>query len=336
MIINVNLADRGYDIIVERGALNRIGELLKLDRRVLIVTDDGVPSEYAERVALASKSPTVITLPMGESTKSLSNFEKLCRAMLNGGFTRGDAVVAVGGGVIGDLSGFAAASYMRGIDFYNVPTTLLSEVDSSIGGKVAVNLDNVKNIVGAFYQPKRVVIDPDVLKTLPPRHIANGFAEAIKMGLTSDRKLFEMFEKGDPYSNIDEIITRSLLVKKSVVEADERESGVRKILNFGHTVGHGIESEGELQGLLHGECVGLGMLSMCGDEVKKRLLTALKNAGLPTSAELDADRVIAAMEHDKKVSSDGNITVTVVNEVGKYELTDMPLWELKEKIGENL
>ena len=336
MIIKVDLLDRGYDIVVERGALDKVGELLNLDRKVLIVTDSGVPKEYAQKVAKQSEYPVIVTVDQGEKSKSFATLESLCKKMLECGFTRGDCVVAVGGGVVGDLSGFAAASYMRGVDFYNIPTTVLSQVDSSIGGKVAINLDSVKNIVGAFYQPKKVVIDPDVLYTLPKRQIANGFAEAIKMGLTSDAKLFDIFENGDPYSSVDEIIVRSLNVKKSVVEKDEKETGLRKILNFGHTVGHGIESEGELCGLLHGECVALGMIPMCGEKIGTRLVNVLKRVGLPTSLSFDTDKVLAAMEHDKKAMSTGGITVTCVEEVGSFRLVTMPISELKEKVRENL
>ncbi|MBE6656585.1 MAG: 3-dehydroquinate synthase, partial [Ruminococcaceae bacterium] len=186
-----------YPITIARGALSCVGELLNLSRRVLVVTDEGVPSEYAEAVAKAALSPTLITLPTGEGTKSLRSFEKLLSLMLKKGFTRRDCVVAVGGGVVGDLAGFAASAYMRGIDFYNIPTTLLSQVDSSIGGKVAVNLDGIKNCVGAFYPPTAVVIDPDVLKTLPHRQVASGLTEALKMSMTHDEALFELFEKGE-------------------------------------------------------------------------------------------------------------------------------------------
>jgi 3-dehydroquinate synthase len=335
MIINLDLSERGYDIVVERGALARIGELLRLDRKVLIVTDSGVPEKYAETVAAACKSPVIVTVNEGEGSKSFSALEMLCTTMLENSFTRADCVVAVGGGVVGDLSGFAAASYMRGIDFYNIPTTVLSQVDSSIGGKVAINLDSVKNIVGAFYQPKKVVIDPEVLATLPKRQIANGFAEAIKMGLTSDAQLFDIFEKGDPYASVDEIIVRSLNVKKSVVEQDERETGLRKILNFGHTVGHGIESEGELKGLLHGECVALGMIPMCSDQIRERLIKVLCRVGLPTTLSFDVEKVISAMEHDKKALGGGDITVTLVKDVGSFELVTMPIDKLKEKIMES-
>ena len=181
MTLSMNLGADSYDIIIEHGALAKASEYLNLNRKVLIVTDSGVPAEYADTIAAQCKVPTKIVVPEGEESKGFPTFELLCRTMLENGFTRTDAVVAVGGGVVGDLSGFASASYMRGIDFYNIPTTLLSEVDSSIGGKTAINLGGVKNIIGAFHQPKRVLIDPDVLKTLPPRQIANGLAEAIKM-----------------------------------------------------------------------------------------------------------------------------------------------------------
>ncbi len=336
MIINVDLGINSYDIVLERGALNKIGELLKLDRRVLVVTDDGVPSQYADAVVKAAKAPTLVTIKQGEASKSFDSFLMLCRKLLQAGFTRGDCVVAVGGGVVGDLAGFAASAYMRGIDFYNIPTTVLSQVDSSIGGKVAIDLDGVKNIVGAFYQPKKVVIDPEVLKTLPDRQIANGLAEAIKMGLTSDESLFRIFESGDALENIDEVIERSLRVKKYVVEQDERETGLRKILNFGHTLGHGIESEGELKGLYHGECVALGMLPMCSSDVRKRLINVLRKVGLPTTAELDREKVFAAVAHDKKASSDGKITVTFVERAGEHKLITLTLGELKNMIREIL
>ncbi|MBR4868020.1 MAG: 3-dehydroquinate synthase, partial [Clostridia bacterium] len=191
MILPLSLGERSYDIVIRRGVLHQASEFLQLDRKVLIVTDDGVPAEYAQTVAAQCADPLVVTLPQGESTKCMASFEQLCRAMLEHGFTRTDCVVAVGGGVMGDLAGFAAASFMRGIDFYNIPTTLLSQVDSSIGGKVAIDLDGVKNCIGAFYQPKKVLIDPNTLLTLDPRHIAAGLAEAVKMAATFDKDLFE-------------------------------------------------------------------------------------------------------------------------------------------------
>ena len=226
MTVNMNLGADSYDIIIERGSLKNVNKSLNLDRRVLVVTDSGVPDQYAKRVAGVCREGIVLTVDQGEASKSLDTFGRLLQVMLDHGFSRKDCVVAVGGGVVGDLAGFAASAYMRGIDFYNIPTTLLSQIDSSIGGKTAINFGGMKNIVGAFYQPKRVLIDPDLLNTLPQRQISNGLAEAIKMALTSDKVLFELIESGDIEKNIEEIIIRSLNIKKSVVQQDEKESGM--------------------------------------------------------------------------------------------------------------
>lgn len=332
MIINVELRENSYNIVIERGALNKFNELISTDRKVLIVTDSGVPARYAESVARNVKDGHIVTIPQGESSKSIDNLQFLCKKMLELGFTRKDCVVAVGGGVVGDLAGFAASVYMRGIDFYNVPTTVLSQVDSSVGGKVAVNFEGVKNILGAFYQPKMVIIDPDVLDTLDKRQISNGLAEAVKMGLTSDLELFELFEKDDPYQSIDEIIARSISIKKHIVELDEKESNLRKVLNFGHTVGHGFESE-QIGSLLHGECVALGMLFMCSDRVKERLIPVLQSLQLPTLIDFDSSKVLSAIAHDKKSTNSG-ISVVFVPKIGEYLLKEMSLQEIEQLIGE--
>lgn len=326
-VLHMELGELGYDIVIERGALGRAVELLDLDRKVLVVTDDGVPAGYAAKVAASAKDGTVFTVAQGEDSKSIERFGEIMSSMLKLGFGRKDAVVAVGGGVVGDLAGFAASAYMRGMDFYNIPTTVLSQVDSSIGGKTAVNLDGIKNIVGAFYQPKKVLVDLDLLSTLPQRQISNGLAEAVKMSLTSDAELFRLFEKGNISENMDEIITRSLMIKKNVVEQDEKEQGLRKILNFGHTIGHGIESFEHLNGLYHGECVALGMIPMVSDTLRPRLIKVLENLSLPTSVELDCDAVYAAMIHDKKGEGDC-VTVTTVPEAGRYEMKRVAFDEL--------
>lgn len=320
--VHLNLGNRGYDINIGRGLLSRAGELFNLNRRVLIVTDSGVPSEYAETVRAVCKDARIITLPEGEGTKSIDSFATLLNAMLSFGMTRTDCVVAVGGGVVGDLSGFAAASFMRGIDFYNIPTTLLSQVDSSIGGKTAINLSGVKNIVGAFHQPKGVICDLDTLKTLPDRQISNGLAEAIKMSLTSDGELFALFENEKISEELlEKIVIGSVNIKRSVVEADEHEGGVRRILNFGHTLGHGIEAA-EGGNLYHGECVALGMMAVCSEEIKKRLIPVLQKAGLPTGYDGDINKALSFIEHDKKC--DGSlISVIFVDRVGSYRIEKM-------------
>lgn len=308
MILRMELGGRSYDIVVERGCLQKAGQLLELDRKVCILTDEGVPAEYAQTLAARCKDPVIVTVDAGEATKTVETVTKICRVLLERGFSRRDCVAAVGGGMVGDLAGFAAAAFMRGIDFYNIPTTLLSQVDSSIGGKTGVNLDGVKNIVGAFWQPKGVLIDPDTLSTLSPRLYAEGMAEAVKMALTSDAALFEQLERGD--LPVEQVLEGALSIKKTVVEQDERESGLRKLLNFGHTVGHGVESAAG-GGLHHGECVALGMVPMCGREVRARLIPLLEKLGLPTACDLDKEAVWQAMQHDKKSSSSGFSAVFV-------------------------
>lgn len=332
MIRPVKYAGGTYDIVIERGILAHVGQMAPLDRRVLIITDDGVPPTYAETVAAQCGQPTVVTVPQGEGSKSIATFADLCGRMLAGGFTRTDAVVAVGGGVCGDLGGFVASAFMRGVDFYNIPTTLLSQVDSSVGGKTAVNLGGIKNCVGAFYQPRAVFIDPDVLATLPPRQLASGMAEVIKMAATSDADLFADLEAGLGETNIEETIARALAIKQSVVEADEREGGLRRILNFGHTVGHGIESCG---GLYHGECVALGMLPMCAPAVRDRLLALYRRYGLPTAMQADPACVTEAIFHDKKL--DGRTLRTVyVPAVGQYEIRAEEVGAFADRIQEVL
>lgn len=331
MIIPVELGKNSYPIILERGALSRLNEYLKLDRRVLIVTDDGVPAQYAKTVAAGCQDPVIVTVPTGEESKSFARLEQLCRVMLQHHFTRTDCVVAVGGGVVGDLAGFAAASFLRGIDFYNIPTTVLSQVDSSIGGKVAVNMDAIKNCVGAFYQPKAVVIDPEVLNTLPPRQISNGLAEAVKMAVTFDEQLFTLFESENPIEKIDTVIEKSLRIKAQVVKEDEKETGLRRVLNFGHTIGHGIESAAGLHQLLHGECVALGMLPMCSDALRPRVKSVLQKLSLPVTCEVDFEAVWEALSHDKKLDGD-TITVIRSEAPGKFEMCALPLDSFRETV----
>ena len=287
MILQMELDERNYAIRVERGCLQKAGQLLNLKRKVCIVTDSGVPRQYVEGIARRCKDPMIVTVEAGEGSKTLDKVAEICRAMMQDGFSRRDCVVAVGGGMVGDLAGFAAASFMRGVDFYNIPTTLLSQVDSSIGGKTGVNLDGVKNMVGAFHQPRGVLIDPDTLGTLPPRLRAEGMAEYVKMALCFDAELFEELEREDPWQDTEKAIHNALSLKKMVVEADVREAGLRKLLNFGHTIGHGVERAAG-GSLYHGECVAIGMMPMCSDAIRARLQPLLKKLGLPESVVVTA------------------------------------------------
>ncbi len=314
---------RRTTISAERGAIRRLAENgFDLGRRVLVVTDDGVPSAYAESVAGQAKEARLCVIPHGESSKCFAVLENLLAELVRGGFDRHDCVLAVGGGVVGDLAGFAAATYMRGIDFYNVPTTLLAAVDSSVGGKTAIDFMGCKNIVGAFHQPRSVLIDPDVFGTLPDRQWRCGLAEAFKMALTCDRETFEMFEGFDSLDDakaaVEEVVARAVRVKKAVVEADEREARLRKVLNFGHTLGHAIESAAGGK-LLHGECVALGMLPMCAPDLRVRVEKVLDRLGLPTRCGFRAEELREALMHDKK-SAGEKIDAVLSEEAGTYRL----------------
>lgn len=310
------------NIVFGSDLLAHAAQTLELDRRVLIVTDDGVPARYAETLAAQCARPVLVCLPQGEGSKSFAQLQALLSAMLQNGFTRGDCVAAVGGGMVGDLSGFAAACYMRGVDFYNIPTTLLSQLDSSVGGKTAIDFEGVKNIVGAFYPPKKVLIDPSLLQTLPDRQLAAGMAEAIKIAAVRDVALFEAIEAlPDARADLTEIIRRGVENKLEVVEADPLEGGLRRILNFGHTIGHAIEGFAD-GALLHGECVALGMLPMCSDKVRARLRPLLARFGLPTGTDVAPGDILPFLVHDKKAQ--GQVIHTVfVEELGRWELRDM-------------
>ena len=331
MILPVEYLGGGYDIVLERGALARAAEYLPQRGKALVVTDDGVPSDYARQIAAVCPGSTIVTLPQGEKTKNLDAHRTLLSRMLELNFLRSDRVIAVGGGVMGDLAGFAAAVYMRGIDFYNIPTTLLSQVDSSIGGKVAVDMNGVKNVIGAFYQPRKVLIDPDTLRTLDRRQIAAGLAEAIKMAATSDSALFARMEQSENLEkDMDAIIEGSLRIKRDVVQQDPTEKGLRRVLNFGHTVGHAIESAMDGQ-WLHGECVAAGMLPMSSPEARRRIAQVLEKYGLPTHTERTADELISYIKHDKKAADDGVKTVCV-DEIGSFTFQQMSLAEIAERI----
>ncbi len=328
MTLQVNTNMGQYPLRIERGLLSHAGEYMRLtQRRVCIVTDSGVPAAYARAIEAQCDRPVVFCFEQGEQNKTFDTLRALLTFLLDHGFDRSDAIVAVGGGVVTDLAGFAAATYMRGIDFYNVPTTLLAAVDASVGGKTAVDLDGYKNMVGAFWQPKAVLIDPETLNTLPQRRIADGLAEVIKMALTSDAELFELLEHFPTMTEgrtlpceMDEMIVRALKIKIRVVEQDEREAGLRRVLNFGHTLGHAIESCVGLGTLYHGECVALGMIPMCSPDVRARLIPLLARFGLPTAADhLPArEDIVQALTHDKKSQGDIIRTVTV-SRVGEFQ-----------------
>ena len=317
----VGTGDSGYIVTVKRGALAQLGDIIGTNAKTLVVTDSGIPRKYVKQCLDSFGNADLVTIEQGEQNKTYENYLKIVSALNGKKYTRSDRVVALGGGVIGDMAGFAAATYNRGIAFYNVPTTLLSQVDASVGGKVAVDFNGGKNLLGTFFDPKAVIIDPNVLDTLDQRQFASGASEIIKIALTSDAKLFEKAEQGITRANAEEFIKRAIELKADVVERDPKENGLRRVLNFGHTIGHAIESSAGFGKLLHGECVALGMIPMCSAEVRDRLIPLLDSLGLPTKCEADTESVKEFLIHDKKKHG-GKLTTVFVPSVGSYELRE--------------
>lgn len=319
MKLTVDLGKNSYPIYIENKILTKAGEYIPQvfsGRRIMIISDDHVYPLYGDALT-KSLSETYecyhLVLPHGEATKSFQSLPEIYRAMLEAKISRSDAVIALGGGVIGDLAGFAAASFLRGVKFIQVPTSLLAQVDSSVGGKVAVDLPEGKNLVGAFYQPSIVLIDPIVLNSLQPRFINDGMGEVIKYGCIKDESLFETLEEygsfGALRERLPEIIQRCVDIKRIVVEHDQFDTGERMLLNFGHTLGHTIEQYYQYGRESHGEAVAIGMyqLTLLAEQdgltpegTAGRILHVLKSYGLPSDSGLPMDALTGAIKLDKK------------------------------------
>lgn len=331
MVIPVSLKENSYDIIIENNILEKVEKYFSHHDKYVIVTDDGVPKEYIEKVKNSIKEEVfVFSFEQGEKSKNFDTLINLLTFIQKCNLSRKDAIISICGGVGGDLGAFASSIYMRGIDFYNIPTTFLSMVDSSSGGKTGIDFNGIKNAIGTFKQPKKVLIDPTVLKTLSQRQISCGLCESFKMASCLDKELFNLMISGVKEEDYEYIIQRSCFLKKDIVEKDEKELSLRKVLNFGHTLGHGIEESSNGK-LLHGECVGLGMIAMSNGDVKEKIEIGLKNLGLPTKGIFDIEEAIHIIAHDKKKTKDG-ISCVVVNEIGSFEFYEMDLNLLKSKL----
>ncbi len=332
MKIEVHTSTKTYPVIVERGILQRAAEVIGRQGHVYLISDSGVPLQWRNMLQAQYPDAHMYVFAHGETNKNLVTWQMILEDMLRCNLSRKDTVIALGGGVVGDMAGFAAACYMRGISYINIPTTTLSQIDSSIGGKTAVDLDGAKNCVGAFWQPDMVLVDTDVLSTLTPRHYRNGLVEAVKEGLTFDEKLFALFEEGNVDDHLEEIITRCLLIKKDVVEKDEREGGLRKLLNFGHTYGHAYETYFGMEGYYHGECVGMGMMTIIeNEEIRTRLQKVLEKMGCPVRCEVDSEKIMDLLRHDKKADHD-HVTVVRVEEIGKGYLEEWTFAQLEKRL----
>jgi len=333
----VSLPGREYDILIASGLLGRAGQacrtILPNTRRIGIVTDSNVAPLYADRLVRSLENAgfhtEVVTIPAGERSKSVTMLEYLYDELLAFGLTRTDAVVALGGGVVGDLAGFAAATLLRGVDFVQVPTTLLAQVDSSVGGKVAVNVKAGKNLAGVFHQPRLVLMDTDCLNTLDDATFADGMAEVIKYGCILDQALFEMLEahptRLDVMAQIESVLYTCCDLKRAVVEQDERDTGARMLLNFGHTLGHAYERAGHFEKYTHGQAVAAGMcraaelgvlLGVTPGALPRRIAALIKAFSLPDAIACTMGDYAAAVGLDKK--GDGErITLIVLSALGE-------------------
>jgi 3-dehydroquinate synthase len=351
--VNVNLGERSYPIFIGAGELNTIGDRMNnvgLTGKVAVVTNPLVyrlfGREVIKNLEMAGFRPFVIKIPDGEEYKTLNVASSIYDKLVEHRLERGSSILALGGGVIGDIAGFAAATYLRGLPYIQAPTTLLAQVDSSVGGKTAVNHPKGKNLIGAFYQPKAVIIDIDVLKKLDLRDIKAGMAEIIKYGIIRDADFFsyledkweEMLRLGD---GILYAIKRSCEIKAEVVVADEREEGLRSILNFGHTFGHAIESVTEYKRYRHGEAVAIGMalageisyrLGLCNETAYKRAKRLISKAGLPTEAPtVPFDKMFMAMELDKKIL-DRKMRFVLMKDIGKVVIKELGKGDLQSLV----
>jgi len=329
--IHVPLPGKSYDILIESGLLSHVNKWLNPEDKYVIITDDNIPKQYIHTIQQQLPYTLTIEIPHGESSKSLETVDTIIHKMLENGITRSSKVIALGGGVVGDIAGFVASIYMRGIDFIQIPTTLLSQVDSSVGGKVGVNTPVMKNAIGSFLQPKVVLIDPNTLQTLTKRQFNSGMAEVIKYGLIASKPLFKDILETDVSSNIESIIASCVSIKRDIVLEDERDTGKRQLLNYGHTIGHALEQYSNYA-LLHGEAVAIGMVKMSiGMTYYDDLLQMLHKYALPTTYEYDKEQLYRYITTDKKASGD-DLNIILVEEVGNGYIKRIKISDIQSRL----
>jgi 3-dehydroquinate synthase len=354
--ISINLKDVSYNIFIEEGLLNKLGSLFKQNfksKKVVIVTDDNVNKYYGDKVleqfTLNGFDTHKIVLKHGEKSKSLSVAEQIYGELVEFNINRDSMLVALGGGVIGDLTGFVASTFLRGIKYVQIPTSLLAQVDSSVGGKVAVNLNQGKNLVGSFYHPSAVFIDPIVLNTLEKRFFSDGMSEVIKYGCIKDEVLFNRLDNNiatpDNEKFMEEIIYTCCNIKKMVVEKDEKDLGDRMILNFGHTIGHAIEKYYNFSNYSHGEGVAIGMYNICKiseskgltiKDVSDRIRKILIKYNLPYDMpNVEQDEILKAIKTDKKTMDKG-LNFIIIEDIGKVFLHNVKSEDIEQFLKMNL
>lgn len=338
MELIVDLKERSYPIIIEKGLIDKISEKVKnvyKGKKIFILTDENVNKYYGKKVVSALSEyfdVKLVSLKAGEETKNFNTLPMVYNELLDFNLTRSDLIITLGGGVIGDLGGFVASSYLRGIDFIQVPTSLLAQVDSSVGGKVAVDLERGKNLVGSFYHPKAVLIDPEVLNTLDNRFFIDGMAEVIKYGCIKDKMffefLYEMENNSDVIDNMERVIHKCCDIKRIVVESDEKDKGERMLLNFGHTLGHAIEQYYNYTKYTHGEAVAIGMYEITkiseakGLTVKgtaERIKEILIKYNLPYKMDVNIEDILDTINLDKKKLGK-SLNLIILKEIGNSEI----------------
>lgn len=340
---------RPYDIIIKNGIIDNCGEFIKKvsnAMRVAVISDTNVFPIYGEKVVNSLKNSGYqvysFTFEAGEKSKNLTTISKMYDFLAENHITRTDLIVALGGGVTGDMAGFAAASYLRGIDFVQIPTSLLAQVDSSVGGKTGVDIGAGKNLVGAFWQPVLVLIDSNTLDSLPQYYFEDGMAEVIKYGCIKDKSLFDKLEKVNAADCIDDIIYNCVAIKRDVVSRDEREKGERALLNFGHTLGHALEKINNFIDLSHGQAVAIGMCMITKASEKagltekgsaKRIENLCKKYNLPTYSEISKTEIARAASSDKKTNG-SSIKLALLKEIGESYLEKIKISELEDFISE--
>ncbi|MGX7262569.1 3-dehydroquinate synthase [Enterococcus crotali] len=349
MKLTVNLPNHSYDLSIQAGLLKNIGTWVKelwSPQKIVIITDTNVHPLYGNQVSKSLEEAgfevSAFVIDAGEQSKSLAVAAEIYDFLADNGLTRSDGIIALGGGVVGDLAGFVASTYMRGLHFLQVPTTLLAQVDSSIGGKTAVNTTKAKNLVGTFAQPDGVLIDPDTLNTLEIRRVREGIAEIIKSAAIADKDLWQtldgLVDEHDLLIHATEIIAACCKIKRKVVEEDELDNGVRLLLNFGHTIGHALENTAGYGNLTHGEGVAIGMSQITRVAESKMLTpigttnqlnTMIQKFNLPIRSEQwDQEQLYTALTHDKKARG-GKINIILLESIGNAKIVRVPIEEMK-------
>jgi len=327
MKITVKSSRFDYNVFIKKDLLDNIEDYIDVEKSYVIISDDNIPEKIIKKVSSKIKNSLIIKFPEGEKSKSFEEYFRIINLLIDKSITKETTIIALGGGVTGDLAGFISSTLYRGVPYIQIPTTLLAQIDSSIGGKVAINVGNIKNSVGQIYPPKLVLIDPATLETLPERHFNNGMAEMIKYGMIHSRELFNYIKNKDVHNNLEKLIYDSIMIKKAYVEEDEYDNQKRHILNFGHTYGHAYESYYNYDKYLHGEAVALGMMKVVNKDIAEELSLILQKFSLPIKDSATKEELIDYIKRDKKAKTEG-IDFVLLENIGNAYIKNIKFGDL--------